>query len=52
MTTAEKREPNDEPIATDDGQALHPVEPAEGAPNPGEDADAPQAEHPTDPAEG
>ncbi|HKG25673.1 MAG TPA: hypothetical protein VKB09_08490 [Thermomicrobiales bacterium] len=30
----------------------HPVEPAEGAPNPGEDAETDVREHPSEPAEG
>ena len=32
--------------------AAHPTEPAEGAREPGEDADAPRPPHPDEPAEG
>ena len=52
MGTADKREPPAEPVATEDERGAHPTEPAEGAPAPGEDADAPRTPHPDDPAEG
>ena len=37
---------------TDEGHNAHPVEPAEGAREPGEDADEPRSPHPDVPAEG
>jgi hypothetical protein len=46
-----QQEPAPEP-ATDEGHNAHPVEPAEGAREPGEDADAPRPPHPDEPAEG
>ena len=46
---AEKRDRPEVPVAADDP---HPVEPAEGAPEPGEDADADRPPHPDEPAEG
>ena len=52
MTSAEKRQPPEEPVDSEDGHGEHPTEPAEGAPAPGEDADAPRGQHPDDPAEG
>lgn len=49
---AEKREPPEVPVATDDAHGDHPIEPAEGAPRPGEDADADRPPRPDEPAEG
>jgi len=46
---AERREPPEEPVLSDD---VHPVEPAEGAEDPGEDADAGRTPRPEEPAEG
>ena len=37
---------------TEEGHNANPVEPAEGARQPGEDADAPRPPHPDEPAEG
>ena len=48
-------EKNEEPVGqftTEEGHNAHPVEPAEGAREPGEDADAPCPPHPDEPAEG
>jgi hypothetical protein len=42
-----KTTPKDETVHDE-----HPVEPAEGARHPGEDAETDQREHPSDPAEG
>jgi hypothetical protein len=39
-------------LATDEGHNAHPVEPAEGAREPGQDADEPRPPHPDEPAEG
>jgi hypothetical protein len=39
-------------FAAEDGHNAHPVEPAEGAREPGEDADAPRPPHPDEPVEG
>ena len=49
---ADKREIPEEPVATDDGHGAHPVEPAEGAVEPGEDPAAAHTAHPDEPAEG
>jgi hypothetical protein len=49
---AEKRELSPQPVETPDGQGEHPVEPAEGAREPGADADVDRSEHPDEPAEG
>ena len=49
---AEKLESQPQPVETPDGHGEHPVEPAEGAPDPGADADNERAEHPDEPAEG
>jgi hypothetical protein len=46
-----QKEPAAEPT-TEEGHNAHPVEPAEGAREPGEDADAPRPPHPDEPAEG
>ena len=45
----ERREPPEEPVLADD---VHPVEPAEGAVAPGEDAGAERPPRPDEPAEG
>jgi hypothetical protein len=48
-------EKNEEPggqFTTEEGHNAHPVEPAEGAREPGEDADVPRPSHPDEPAEG
>ena len=47
----EKKEPDGERTA-EEGHNAHPLEPAEGAPQPGEDADEPRPPHPDQPAEG
>jgi hypothetical protein len=47
----EKKEP-EAGSAPEEGHNDHPVEPAEGAREPGEDADQPQPPHPDEPAEG
>lgn len=44
-------EPEDQ-ITTAEAQSAHPVEPAEGAREPGEDANEPRPPHPEEPAEG
>ena len=49
---AEKREAPAEPVATDDAHGDHPVEPAEGARPPGEDAGDERPSRPDEPAEG
>jgi hypothetical protein len=48
----EKNEEPDGEFTTEEGHNAHPVEPAEGAREPGEDADAPRPPHPDEPAEG
>jgi hypothetical protein len=48
----EKQQEPDEEVATDEGHSAHPIEPAEGAREPGEDADEPRPPHPDEPAEG
>jgi hypothetical protein len=48
----EKQQEPDREFSTEDGHNAHPVEPAEGAREPGEDADAPRPPHPDEPAEG
>jgi hypothetical protein len=45
------KEPDGE-RTTEEGHNAHPVEPAEGAREPGEDADEPRPPHPDQPAEG
>jgi hypothetical protein len=47
----EREEPEDQ-NTTEEVQRAHPVEPAEGAREPGKDADAPRPPHPDEPAEG
>jgi hypothetical protein len=47
----DREHPNDE-ISAEEMQSAHPTEPAEGARNPGENADAPRPPHPEEPAEG
>jgi len=47
---AEKAASPEVPVANDDG-SLHPTEPAEGAPEPGDD-DVPRPPRPDEPAEG
>jgi hypothetical protein len=47
----EKQEPT-AGSTTEEGHNDHPVEPAEGAREPGEDADEPRPPHPDQPAEG
>ena len=49
---AEKREPAEVPVITDDAHPDHPVEPAEGAREPGEGAEDDRPPHPDEPAEG
>jgi hypothetical protein len=39
-------------VSSEELLAAHPTEPAEGAREPGEDADAPRPPHPDEPAEG
>jgi len=39
-------------VTTEEGHNAHPVEPAEGAREPGEDAGEPRPSHPDEPAEG
>jgi hypothetical protein len=48
----EKQNETAEERTTDEGHNAHPVEPAEGAPEPGERADEPRPPHPDEPAEG
>ena len=47
----EKKEPATQ-LTSEEGHNAHPVEPAEGAREPGEDADQPRSPHPDEPAEG
>jgi hypothetical protein len=47
----EKKESSTE-LTTEEGHNAHPVEPAEGAREPGEDADQSRSPHPDEPAEG
>ena len=49
---AEQRERPDEPVATEDAHGDHPIEPAEGAREPGENADTGRTPRPDEPAEG
>ena len=49
MLVVEKQQ---EPESELEGHNAHPVEPAEGAREPGEDANAPRPPHPDQPAEG
>ena len=46
-----QKEPDGKPT-TEEGHNAHPVEPAEGAREPGEDGDEPRSPHPDEPAEG
>ena len=48
----DKQQEPDRERTTEDGHNAHPVEPAEGAREPGEDADATRTPHPDEPAEG
>ena len=48
----EKQEESHRELAIDERRNAHPVEPAEGAREPGEDADEPRPPHPDEPAEG
>jgi hypothetical protein len=48
----ERQQEPDGELSTEEGHNAHPVEPAEGAREPGEDADAPRPPHPDEPAEG
>ena len=48
----EKQKEPDREFTTEEGHNNHPVEPAEGAREPGEDADEPRPPHPDEPAEG
>ena len=50
-TTARNTEPAAD-VSAEELLAAHPVEPAEGAREPGEDADDPRPPHPDEPAEG
>ena len=52
MASEDERRPREEPAPSGDALDAHPVEPAEGAPQPGEDADALRPPHPDEPAEG
>jgi hypothetical protein len=47
----DQHDPADD-CATEEGHNAHPVEPAEGARDPGEDADGIRPAHPDEPAEG
>jgi len=47
----EEKEPDGKPTIQE-GHIAHPVDPAEGAREPGEDADEPRSPHPDEPAEG
>jgi hypothetical protein len=47
----EKRESTTE-LTSEEGHNAHPVEPTEGAREPGEDANQPRSPHPDEPAEG
>ena len=49
---AEKPEDPRDEVTTEDGHNAHPVEPAEGAREPGEGANEPRPPHPDEPAEG
>jgi hypothetical protein len=49
-TETAREEPGD--VTPEEMQSAHPVEPAEGAREPGKDAQAPRVPHPSEPAEG
>jgi hypothetical protein len=51
-TMVEKEKESAAELTTEEGHNAHPVEPAEGAREPGEDADQPRPPHPDEPAEG
>jgi hypothetical protein len=48
----EKQKEPDGERSSEEGHNAHPVEPAEGAREPGADVDAPRPPHPDEPAEG
>jgi hypothetical protein len=48
----EKQKESDGERSSEEGHDAHPVEPAEGAREPGADVDAPRPPHPDEPAEG
>ena len=50
-TNSDEREESDK-VTPEELQSAHPVEPAEGAREPGKDAQAPRVPHPSEPAEG
>lgn len=50
--TRTEREESEGVTTPEELLGAHPVEPAEGAREPGEDADAPRPPHPSEPAEG
>jgi hypothetical protein len=52
MSVAEKQEQPGVEITPEEGHNAHPVEPAEGAREPGEGANEPRPPHPDEPAEG
>jgi hypothetical protein len=52
MSVADKQEQSGVEFTSEEGHNAHPVEPAEGAPEPGEGANEPRPPHPDEPAEG
>ena len=52
ISVADKQEQPGNEIRSDEGHNDHPVEPAEGAREPGEGANEPRPPHPDEPAEG
>jgi hypothetical protein len=49
---AEQRDLPEQPVATEEARGDHPVEPAEGAREPGEDSNTGRTPRPDEPAEG
>ncbi len=47
-----EQEDREDPVPAAEAQSAHPVEPAEGAREPGQDANEPRPPHPVEPAEG
>ena len=52
INVADKQEQPGNEITSEEGHNAHPVEPAEGAREPGEGANEPRPPHPDEPAEG
>ncbi|MBW3634553.1 MAG: hypothetical protein KY456_16160 [Chloroflexi bacterium] len=52
ISVADKQEQPGNEVPLEEGHNAHPVEPAEGAREPGEGANEPRPPHPDEPAEG